>query len=39
LAVHDLKEFRKEFPDDRFEEVLLNTRKILIDLYAAGKTG
>jgi vacuolar-type H+-ATPase subunit H len=39
LAVHDLKEFRKEFPDDRFEEVLLNTRKILIDLYAAGKAG
>jgi hypothetical protein len=39
LAVHDLKEFRKEFPDDRFDEVLLNTRKILIDLYAAAKTG
>lgn len=38
LAVHDLKEFRKEFPEDTFDEVLLNTRKILIDLYAAGKT-
>jgi hypothetical protein len=26
-----------EFPDDKFEELLLNTRKLLDDLYAAGK--
>ncbi len=38
-AVHDLEKFRREFPDDKFDEVLLNTRKILEDLYAARKTG
>jgi hypothetical protein len=38
-AVHDLNRFRQEFPDDKFDEVLLNTRKILEDLYAARKTG
>jgi hypothetical protein len=37
LAVHDLKRFKLEFPDNKFEELLLNTRKILEDLYAVGE--
>ncbi len=38
-AVHNLDKFRQEFPDNKFDEVLLNTRKILIDLYAPREAG